>query len=214
MRELRYTLLADGTSDKALLPILTWLLREHRVRRPIQPEWADLQRLRTIPRRLRDRIYWSLQLFPCDLLFVHRDAERALRADRVREIQAAWVEIRMRQPLPPVVCVVPVRMQEAWLLLHEPALRRAAGNPRGRQALAMPAPAILEEVPDPKALLHQLLREASGLRGRRRRDLDVQFAAQRLAGLIEDFAPLRALPAFRALEADVEQIVRENDWHL
>ena len=29
MQELRYTLLADGSSDRALLPILTWLLRQY-----------------------------------------------------------------------------------------------------------------------------------------------------------------------------------------
>lgn len=31
MNEIRYTLLSDGSSDKALLPILTWLLRLHGV---------------------------------------------------------------------------------------------------------------------------------------------------------------------------------------
>src|SRR2546422_7890278 len=35
----------------------------------IQAEWAELQRLRTAPRSLPDRIDWSLRLFPCDLLF-------------------------------------------------------------------------------------------------------------------------------------------------
>lgn len=31
MNELRYTLLSDGPSDRALLPILTWLLRQNGV---------------------------------------------------------------------------------------------------------------------------------------------------------------------------------------
>ena len=31
MQELRYTLLADGSSDRALLPILTWRSSAHRV---------------------------------------------------------------------------------------------------------------------------------------------------------------------------------------
>jgi hypothetical protein len=40
MRELRYTLLSDGPSDRALLRILTWLLRTHGVEMAIQPDWA------------------------------------------------------------------------------------------------------------------------------------------------------------------------------
>ena len=36
MQTLRYTLLADGSSDRALLPILTWLLRQYCGAIPIQ----------------------------------------------------------------------------------------------------------------------------------------------------------------------------------
>ena len=52
-----------------------------------------------------------------------------------------------------VVCVVPVRMQEAWLLIDEAALRRAAGDPNGTQPLAMPDVQRLEELADPKQLI-------------------------------------------------------------
>jgi hypothetical protein len=38
MRELRYTLLSDGSSDRALLPVLTWLLHEHTFEFAIQSE--------------------------------------------------------------------------------------------------------------------------------------------------------------------------------
>lgn len=31
MKELRYTLLSDGPSDQALIPILTWVLVQHGV---------------------------------------------------------------------------------------------------------------------------------------------------------------------------------------
>lgn len=76
MNQLRYTLLSDGSSDKALLPILTWLLRFHHVDCAIQSEWADLRRLPNPPRNLSEEIERSLELYPCDLLFVHRDAEK------------------------------------------------------------------------------------------------------------------------------------------
>ena len=45
MDALRYTLLSDGSSDQALVPILTWLLRAQGIHGAIQPEWADLRRL-------------------------------------------------------------------------------------------------------------------------------------------------------------------------
>jgi len=46
MKELYYTFLTDGSSDKALMPVLTWLLRVNQVECAIQPQWADLRRLR------------------------------------------------------------------------------------------------------------------------------------------------------------------------
>ena len=52
MDALRYTLLSDGSSDQALMPILTWLLREQGVYGAIQPEWADLRRLPRPPSAL------------------------------------------------------------------------------------------------------------------------------------------------------------------
>jgi hypothetical protein len=153
--DLRYTLLSDGSSDRALLPILSWLLVEQGVRLSIQPAWADLRRLPRPPRPLADRVRTSLDLYPCDLLFVHRDAEGEGYAARKREIQEAL------SGTAPAVCVVPVRMTEAWLLLDEAAIRRAAGNPSGQEELQIPPPADLEALPDPKSLLHGLLREAS-----------------------------------------------------
>jgi hypothetical protein len=45
MKEIRYTLITDGSSDRALISILTWLLIELGVNIPIQSAWADLARL-------------------------------------------------------------------------------------------------------------------------------------------------------------------------
>lgn len=214
MNELRYTLICDGSSDVALLPLLTWLLRENRVECAIQPEWADLGRLRTPPRRLTDKIKLSLDLFPCDLLFIHRDAERELHEVRVTEIHKAVAEAVKLISVPPRVCVVPVRMQEAWLLFDEAALRRAAGNPNGKQPLQLPPLAKLDQLPNPKNDLHELLREASGLHGSRRKKFRVDVGSRRVAESIENFAPLRALPAFNALEADIQRVVNEQGWNL
>jgi hypothetical protein len=103
MRELRYTLVSDGSSDRALLPILTWLLVEHRVLCPIQAEWADLRWLPFPPKDLAPRIKQSLDLYPCDLLFVHRDAESRPYAQRKAEIDKALASISLAHT--PSVCV-------------------------------------------------------------------------------------------------------------
>jgi hypothetical protein len=68
-----YTLAADGTSDAVLLPILTWSLRQQAVS-PVVAQWADFNR---IPRQrnTEERLRAALDLYPCDVLFVHRDAE-------------------------------------------------------------------------------------------------------------------------------------------
>jgi hypothetical protein len=213
MNELRYTLLSDGSSDRALIHILTWLLREHRVERAIQSEWADLWRLPIKPRGLVERIVKSVELYPCDLLFVHRDAEREPHSVRVSEIQDAIKDASQTENIPSAVCVVPVRMQEAWLLFDEAAIRRAAGNPNGRQVLDLPELDQVESIPDPKTELYNLLRRASGLRGRRLSRLIPSRRATQVSAFIEDFTPLRALPAFNSLEAELEQIVRGRSWN-
>ncbi len=215
MKELFYTLLSDGSSDKALMPILTWLLEENQVNRAIQPQWADLRGLRTIPKTLPLRIIKSLELYPCDLLFIHRDAEREPRENRVIEICKALEEVKNSVIVPPVhVCVIPVRMLEAWLLFDHTTLRVAADNPRGRQKLQLPNIHTVEQLPDPKDVLYQLLREASGLNGRRLNSFRVNERVHRLADLINDFSPLRALSAFQELEAEIQQVVEIQGWNL
>ena len=55
-------------------------------------------------------------MYPCDLLFVHRDAERESIEQREKEIRESLEKSAMERT-PPVVRVIPVRMQEAWLLV-------------------------------------------------------------------------------------------------
>ena len=211
MSELRYTLLSDGSSDRALIPILTWLLQTQGVVRAIQSEWAELRRLRRPPTELAARIEKSLELYPCDLLFVHRDAEALEHRTRREQIRQGVDEAAARlHTVPPTVCVVPVRMQEAWFLFNEQAIRRAAGNPYGRQPLQLPRLPQIEELPDPKVILFNVLREASGLTGRRQKKMHVSARVHRIAELTDDFSPLRTLPAFVCLEDEVAQAVEKN----
>jgi hypothetical protein len=87
MKECRLTLLTDGISDRALIPPITWLLHEKLPRVPIQIQWADLARLPRPPKELDGKIKAALDLYPCDVLLVHRDAEGESRNKRVGEIQ-------------------------------------------------------------------------------------------------------------------------------
>jgi len=204
MDRLDFTLLTDGSSDDVLIHPITWILRRH-FRLAVNRTWADLRRLPNPPKDLRHRIETALDLYPCDLLFIHRDAEGVSLDRRVAEIKDAVAGLSA-----PRVPIVPVRMQETWLLIDEPALRRAAENPHGGVSLVMPAIDELEQIPDPKRVLHDLLREASALTGRRRKKFNPGRQARRLGELIEDYSPLRRLTAFRHAESRTLAALRDH----
>lgn len=213
MQRLRFTLVADGPFERSLIPILTWLLREHCGAVPIEPELPDLRRLRSPPRELFERIRRSVELYPCDLLFVHRDAEGESVDKRIEEICDSRQKSGIEDSLP-AICVVPVRMQEAWLLIDEAALRRAAGNPNGRESLNMPNKKKLEDLPNPKETFRELLRKACGHKGRRlkRFNRDLSSRSHQVSRLIDDFQPLRELAAFQRLEREIVRVVNEEGW--
>lgn len=208
MKRIRYTLLSDGSSDKMLMPALDWLLKLHCPNHAIEPQWADLNRIPHPPKKLTDRIMLALELYECDLLFVHRDAEKLPAASRRNEILNALTAI----DTPPTVCVIPVRMQEAWFLFDEWAIRKAAGNPNGRQHIALPAISVVESLPNPKEILFQLIREASGLSGVRLKRLKPNRLAHNISQSIIDFSPLRTITSFKYLEQELMQILEPHGW--
>lgn len=191
----RATLVTDGASDVVLVRVLEWVISQLTTT-AIEIRWADLRGLRERPVDLRERLIVAARLYPCNILFVHRDAENQdprLRYDEVREANSSG---------PIHVCVVPVRMQEAWLLHNEAALREAADRPSGTIPLDLPPAGRWDRLADPKGTLYEALRRASGATGRRARRFNPARAAHRLADLITDWSPLRGLPAFAQLEVD------------
>ena len=115
---IRFTLVAEGSTDAALLPILKWAVQsDQRVGR-VEPSFAEPGMLPPARLGVAERIRRALELFPADLLFVHRDADRVPTATRRDEICRA-AEATMANQL--TVPVVPVRMTEAWLLIDEAA---------------------------------------------------------------------------------------------
>ncbi len=210
MKSLSYTLLSDGSSDRMLMPILDWLLYQHCPEYAVNPNWADLGRLRKPPKTLPDKIRTTLDLYPCDILFIHRDAEKETYDTRYAQITRALEGIES----PPLVCVIPVRMQEAWLLFDEKAIRRASGNPNGRSALYLPTPHSVESLSDPKAFLFELIRAASGLHGARLKKLDPYRLVFRVSQYIDDFSLLRMVNAFDAMERLLENVLIVNGWKI
>lgn len=191
-----YTLAADGSSDRVLLPLLDWSLREQRLN-PIVSQWADFSR---IPRQpsLADKLRVAVELYPCDVLFVHRDAEGQAPELRRTEISNAVAGRDVRH-----IPVIPVRMTEAWLLADEQAIRAAAGNPSGAVELHLPEVRRLEDIPDPKQILHDALVSATGLNARRRARFRVAERVHLIPNYIDDYSGLNILSAFRELQENI-----------
>ncbi len=197
---LRFTLLADGPSDAALMPLLRWLIRQDTRITELSDDFAPPDKLPPASRGLMARAKIALALYPADILFVHRDAEKEPHSRRRTEILNTFPTGAVSALIVPVV---PVRMTEAWFLFNEPALRRASGNPNGTLSLALPRIQAVESIPNPKAVLHDALVAACGLRGRNLEKFNVRQSCARLAERIDDFTPLLKLSAFSALARDV-----------
>lgn len=211
MKFLRFTLLTEGSSDQALIPHLLWLLKQNGVTLPILHEWANdgLSRLREKPQNLAERIDRSVELYPCDLLFVHRDADREGLEKREDEINEALTKTKVKGFVP--ICVIPVRMTEAWMLFDESAIKRASGNPNGRENLVLPKIKTVEAEPDPKKILHDLLKKASERTGRRLQNFHVGHHSLLVSENIQDFSLLRQLPAFVKLEHNIIEALKLID---
>jgi hypothetical protein len=193
-KALSVTLVADGTSDLyALTPIVMLLLDEWSPVPYSVSQAGSLGQGHALGPRLRA----ACELFPCDLLLVHRDAERSTITAREGEVQAA---IREAQVAVPHVCVIPVQMTEAWLLTDEAAIRSAVGNPKGAAVLKLPRWQDLESR-DAKAVLFQAIELASELGARRIRGLRSQQYRHRVAEALRCLEPLRKLPSFVHFEA-------------
>lgn len=201
----KFTLLADGSSDRALLSVLRWMLSQHHGNIEWIGQAAEVHNLPQKPRGLAGRMRSALDLFPSDVLFVHRDAEKESPDRRREEIASAFSEVKgAASPVP--IPVVPVRMTEAWLLISEAAIRGASGNPGGRIALQVPSIRNLEGIPDPKEVLKDLLIAASELKGRRRKKFHFPEHRARVPDFIEDWSVILQLPSAARVYEDIAEL--------
>jgi hypothetical protein len=164
---------------------------------PFAGEWADTAIFENRDRDVASRAAQAVSYYPCNLLFIHRDADGEgfeRRREEIREaLRSAGVGVSS-------IALVPVRMTESWLLSSESAIRYAAGRPAGTAHLSIPTTRGLENVADPKAKFEELLCSASEHRGRKleqfRRELP--SLKYRVAELVDDFEPLMKLAAFKS----------------
>lgn len=197
---LSYTLLTDGSSDKTLMPIIDWVLAQvpnirfsgQHAERTLKPSLGLFRRAEA-----------AVKVYECDILLVHRDAEAQAISERIAEIHGDLATLNKRY-----VPIVPIRMTEAWLLIDEQAIRAAAGNPNGKISLDIPKAERLERIPDPKNILFEQLKLASGLSAGRLKKFSPEFCRHRVAELISDFSQLRQLSAFVQFENDLLACVK------
>ena len=200
MSIIRYTLLADGTSDAVLMPIVDWLIEQHAPDRGVLSQFA--RGLGKVGLDLCSRIPAALELFPCDIMFIHRDGETQTYDSRRTEIVSACANINQKY-----VPLIPIRMMEAWLFSDEGAIRAAAGNRNGTMDLMLPSKKQWENLPDPKKLLSETLTTASGKTGRSLRKFNPEQQRHRITELTKNFSALRGIPSFDSFEsALIEQL--------
>ena len=196
--------MSDGSSDRMLLPVIDWLIYQVNPTLLAESTYADLSVLKKSPKTLVERINSALKSYPCDILFIHRDAEKKSYEVRKDEISRAWTLINQRDLDTVGIAVIPVRMSEAWLLTDRQAIKEASGNPNSKIKLNLPKLSQLENIPNPKKTLLTLIEKASGLREKRLRRLNTHQAIHLVAEYTEDFSPLRQLSAFQKLEEDIK----------
>ena len=101
-------------------------------------------------------------------------------------------------------------MTEAWLLHDIEAIRKAAENPNGNHKLDLPRIRTIEDEPDPKDILFEKLKLASGLTGRRLTKFNPHERRHRVAELIDSYASLRAMPSFALLEQNIDAYLQQK----
>jgi hypothetical protein len=209
MKHIEALLICDGSSDVALQHHLRWILDKAGYRGTLNIEIADSELIKREGRQLNHRIEIACKYYKPDVLFIHRDAEKLAFSDRLQEVYIAIksVEREHKNTIP----IIPVRMLEAWLLFDEIAIRRASGNPNGRETISLPQFSRVESEPDPKQLLNELLTKASGLSGRRLKNFKPLRKHHLVAEEISDFSPLLKLQSFSALNDAVTYFLKNTD---
>ena len=205
MKTLTFTVLAEGGSDRLLIPVIEWVIRS--LNAPFAFEVVLAEPYASSDLVDTARMREMLRIYPCDVLIIHRDSDTQTMQDRRNQIAGAAIFLNAEAKRVPIV---PVRMTEAWFLKETSAIRAAVGNPHGIVSLKLPPKLKWEKLPDPKKMLLDLLTEASELTGRRLKRFNPHDHRARVGELIEDFSYLRGLSSFDQFEADIQQTLASS----
>lgn len=204
---INFILVAEGTSDNALIPHLEQLCIKCGASE-VSGAAIDFSRLPVrVGNGISDKLSEARRLAPeANLFFIHRDADAVDASPRLQEVEdvvttsaldCAWI------------AVVPVQEIEAWLLLDEDAIRRVVSKPRGTIPLDLPNARNVEEVVNPKEYLQQILLQASEATGRRLQKCRRNFGIHRkmLLERLSADGPLYAIPSWRRMHDELCKVI-------
>ena len=190
-RQLTYEIVADGETDRLLIPIIQWSIHQ------LDPDVEILEpEFKRRSRSVDD--FLSAYNSGAMLIFVHRDSENVPLEERLKEFESV--------DRSDVVPVVPVRMSEAWILFDGSAIAKAAGSPSSQ--VQVPKMDRIESIASPKRRLDQLLLKAAGSpEGRKGKNFNSSISQRRVsvAQYISDYSPLKHLPAFRRFQRSLAE---------
>lgn len=193
-RQLTFSVVADGGTDRVLVPIIQWAI--HRLDPQVEILEPEFEKRTGSVKEFLSAYHPDVML-----VFLHRDAENRSLEQRLVEFDNSKAS-----DIVPVVPVIPVRMSEAWLLVHGPAIARAAGA--SSSVVEIPKTSVIEDISNPKRHLDNLILEAAGNpSGRRRKTFKRSMVNRRVsvASFIADFSPLEDLRAFRSFQQSLHR---------
>lgn len=138
----------------------------------------DLSQLPTPPgRTIREKVDAAIALEPnVNYIVIHRDGDSVGVDARELEIRQQTAHLNGEYKIIPFI---PVKEMEAWLLLDEIAIKKAAENIDCRINLKLPSPKSVEHIKNPKEYLLKKLIEASELSGSRLEKFKKKFSQKR-----------------------------------
>lgn len=209
MPKISFVFIGEGSSDSGLVNHLESLCLDCGA----EEVTGTAPDLSALPRQVGHTVKAKLQAVlvlnaSANLVFLHRDADSPTADFRYQEIETATRELGL---ILPHVAVVPIQATEAWLLLDEVAIRRAADKPGGRTPLDIPRPREVENIHKPKERLWELLRTASELSGRRltRFNRDLERRRWLLLQELPTHGPVCEVRSWQRLKADLTATIEQ-----
>lgn len=199
--------IGEGSSDDPLARLVSDAFTMRGVDADIRSLGAD--RLGADGKDISTKIRTAQKLFSgFEFVVIHRDCDNQEPSVRLAEISSAVGETLGSGF--PTIEVVPRTMTEAWLLLNESAIRKAAGKPNSKINLCLPKLKNVEGVRDPKKLLQDVILIASNESGRRRQKIAGKFSSHR-RNLLDQLDPeaLEGLPSWQHTLQSIDRYVNQ-----